>query len=457
MNSTMLQYECVPTFSKKVIVEGTRFRCALIGYSRRSVDEYLVRADVHGTYVDFVCDEYDTFENERKHLSPSLFASGVPVTGSIPRFSVLANPCNLDPWGHYSSVIEATLLLDQKFKLNLPERLSLIRALAVTPNSTYLFVAAVSAIVQQGRIDPKHRQGYRFGFFLANLMIDIHAGLEKESRKLPPRRFNCYRKYVVPNEQDWNRECDRLLLLHLTTPDTKVKSERHTAYKDVRHALADIFPYVDVLGGNHLVAIAGTLGVLPLWLTSEIEIHKGRPMKWLLAKFFDNEKERNKLKPDDVISNILAALKTRFAGDFTRRTVENIVCKVFRRHTKNKTDEQFRDILVPEQNLYSVYQNHVRVMSFDGTSTHKTKLPLLHMVPFRGECITLKDLRSKVPDTWPEWEPTVKGLGQTFLDGLFDKRRCAQPDLKFELNCKVTKNIWLRGQFLRTESRLLSS
>jgi hypothetical protein len=54
--------ECVPTLSRVVVVNRERSRCALIGYSRRSVDEYLVRADVHGTsYTGFICDEYNLF------------------------------------------------------------------------------------------------------------------------------------------------------------------------------------------------------------------------------------------------------------------------------------------------------------------------------------------------------------------------------------------------------------
>jgi hypothetical protein len=75
---------------------------------------------------------------------------------------------------------------------------------------------------------------------------------------------------------------------------------------------------MDVLGGNHLVAIAGTLGLLPLWVTSEIEIHKGRSMNWLLSKFFPDKNVRSKSKVDDVISNIMAALKTRSDNKYSR-------------------------------------------------------------------------------------------------------------------------------------------
>jgi hypothetical protein len=455
MNSSLLQYEMVPTLVMIVTIDGIRYRCAIIGYSRRSVDEYLVRAGEHVDYVNFVCEEYNAFEEERKILSPSLFTQGQPVSQCIPRFAVLKNPCNLDPWGHYSSVIEATLQLDLRFKLNLPERLSLLRAMAVTPNSAYLFVAAASTLLQIPRLNPKHRRNYRFGLLVANLMVDIHRTLEKEKRKLPPRRFNCYAAYSVPLEKEWSHQCDRLLLLHFTTPNTKLKAERRAAYREVRHALADIFPYVDVLGGNHLVAIAGTLGLLPLWVTTEIEIHKGRSITWLLTKFFTDKVERAKHKVDDVILNITAALKTRFVGNFSRRTVENIACKIFRRHTKSQSDDRFFDILLPKQHLYSVHKLTIRCMSWDGKVTHSTKQTLLSTVPFGGTYITLKELHSKVPNTWPGWEPKVSGLGREFLDGLFDNRRGPRPEFALELNPTVTRNTWLLERFISTEKRML--
>jgi hypothetical protein len=47
LNSRLLQYELVPTLAKNVTMDGVRYRCAYIGYSRRSVDEYLVQVEVH--------------------------------------------------------------------------------------------------------------------------------------------------------------------------------------------------------------------------------------------------------------------------------------------------------------------------------------------------------------------------------------------------------------------------
>jgi hypothetical protein len=75
----------------------------------------------------------------------------------------------------------------------------------------------------------------------------------------------------------------------------------------------------------------------------------------------------------------MAALKTRCVGNFSRRTVENIVCKEFRRYTKNQSDALFNNILLPKQNLYWVNQDQVQVMAAHGKYAKKTKHLLLHM------------------------------------------------------------------------------
>jgi hypothetical protein len=80
LNFQLLQYDLVPAFSKFVEVYRETYQCALIGHSQRSVDEYLVRTDVHGTcYVNLVRSEYLLFQNERKQITLLLFLSGVPV------------------------------------------------------------------------------------------------------------------------------------------------------------------------------------------------------------------------------------------------------------------------------------------------------------------------------------------------------------------------------------------
>ena len=55
--------------------------------------------------------------------------------------------------------------------------------------------------------------------------------------------------------------------------------------------------------------------------------------------------------------------------------VENIVCKVYQKNTKNHINDLFHNLLVPGQNLYTVEQNHVHVRnSRVGTNGYLTCL-----------------------------------------------------------------------------------
>jgi hypothetical protein len=189
MNSNLIQYQLIPTFCKIVTHDGVIYRCAVIGCSQRSVDQYLVWAEVHGTYIDFVCEKYEKFNEEGKHVSPALFSTGTLVQTSIPLFEAYRILCNMDPWVHYGSITEWALCLDCNFKLNHPERLSLLRAMAVAPNSANLFMAAASTLLQAGDLNTQDQQKYHFGLLLANLMVDISRALVAEKRQIPPRRY----------------------------------------------------------------------------------------------------------------------------------------------------------------------------------------------------------------------------------------------------------------------------
>jgi hypothetical protein len=96
----------------------------------------------------------------------------------------------------------------------------------VTPNSAYLYVTAAASLLQKRQLNLKQRKHYQLGSLMLNMMCTIHRSLEEEKKKLRPRRFNCYAKYQVPNEHEWNNKCDRLLLLQLMTPDMKLKIEQ---------------------------------------------------------------------------------------------------------------------------------------------------------------------------------------------------------------------------------------
>ena len=81
---------------------------------------------------------------------------------------------------------------------------------------------------------------------------------------------------------------------------------------------------------------------------------------------------------------------------------------------------------------------------------------MLDLLPFDGDYITLKEFHGKTLLSWPGWEPTVDGLGCTFLEGLFDPRCREYPELKFNLIKRVPKNILLLDKFSSTKLRMLS-
>ncbi len=73
MNSKLFQHQCVPTLSRIVVINGKRSRCAVIGYSRRSVDDYLVAAGVHGTYTKFLATSMRSFTTKESYSRPPCF------------------------------------------------------------------------------------------------------------------------------------------------------------------------------------------------------------------------------------------------------------------------------------------------------------------------------------------------------------------------------------------------
>jgi hypothetical protein len=151
----------------------------------------------------------------------------------------------------------------------------------------------------------------------------------------------------------------------------------------------------------------------------------------------------------------MAALRTRYASDFTRRLVEIIVCKVYRKHTKNNSDSLFWH-LDTESKIYLVHGKNVWVLSLDGKSEQKMKGVSLSTVPFCGSYISSKELHTHIPKNWPGWEPTASTLGRCFFNGIFDSWQGDYPESPFELSHRCSRNHWLSDNLADTKKRLLS-
>jgi hypothetical protein len=57
------------------------------------------------------------------------------------------------------------------------------------------------------------------------------------------------------------------------------------------------------------VAIVGTLGLLPSWVTSKIELHKGHSVNWLLNKLFLDKTKVLKVKVDAIFAKHMHSIE----------------------------------------------------------------------------------------------------------------------------------------------------
>ena len=100
-----------------------------------------------------------------------------------------------------------------------------------------------------------------------------------------------------------------------------------------------------------MLAISSCLGLLPSWVRDEIEVSPtSRYMKWLAKEY---NLTMTKETAEQITESLVVLLSHRFGGRFSKRKIENILCKVYRRKTNNKSDERFCDLIFAGQMLFS--------------------------------------------------------------------------------------------------------
>jgi hypothetical protein len=81
-------------------------------------------------------------------------------------------------------------------------------------------------------------------------------------------------------------------------------------------------------------------------------------MKWFLDKF---DLPSNAETIDQITENLRHALSSRYGITFTRRMVENVLCKVFRNRTGSISDRLFWDLAFNGQMLFKCEGDGLRV------------------------------------------------------------------------------------------------
>lgn len=341
-NSTNPAFSAVVGVSVIRNINGIDQRVAVNAQGRRSVDESIDRSRMYGPMLRMVADEYERMPEERKVVSRALLV-GRDLVG-MHGFRCIKNPCNMDPMAYYQPFLHYTLRLIEHFGLSFPETMSVVAAIEVVPNTAYFFSAAAEALLAtpQATLSRCHR-GFAFGYLLASILVNLRR---IRSNSCTGVRFNLYWEPEVPDGKEWEDRCSlktlACLRFHAAYATLVDKKKRALQYKKLRKHFCSNTVNVDLLVTNHVLGICSCIGLLPAWVRNEIEVSSSsRYMRWFLGEF---EIPSGPESLDQITESLRHALEYRFGILFSRRTIENILCKVYRNRTKSTSDARFCDL-----------------------------------------------------------------------------------------------------------------
>ena len=194
-----------------------------------------------------------------------------------------------------------------------------------------------------------HR-GFAFGYLVAKLLLK-HRPTNPDKRA--GTRFNIYWEPELPSRTDWVDRCTlktlTCLRFHAAFATLVHKKRRAAQYKKLRKHFCSTTSNCDLLVNNHVLGICSCLGLLPSWVRGEIEVSpSSRYMQWFLGKF---KLPATVDSMEQITETIRHALSSRYQIPFSRRKVENILCKVYRTRSGSLSDKKFCYLIFPVQML----------------------------------------------------------------------------------------------------------
>ena len=362
--------------SKILPVDGELRRVGINGQGRKSVDDSLGRGNKYRPMVETVISEYEKMPDERRVVSKALFEGN--DGGGLPGFVCLRNHCNMDPMAFYQPFIHYSILLIEHFGLTFPETIGLVSAIEVLPNTAYYFCIAAESLLAMSPSELKRcHRGFAFGYLMSKLLLEYRP---RNPDKRAGIRFNIYWEPELPSGKDWKDRCAlktlACLRFHASFATLVHKKRRAMQYKKLRTRFCSTTANCDLLVTNHVLGICSCLGLLPAWVRGEIEVaSSSRYMQWFLGKF--------KLKAtvdsmEQITETVRHALSSRYQIPFSRRKVENVLCKVYRTRSGSTSDKKFCDLIFPGQMLFTCEGNRLRV-SFPSNDAAKDSLAELYL------------------------------------------------------------------------------
>jgi hypothetical protein len=405
-------FPSVPVFSKFIWVDEKRFRVSIIMYSRQSISDYLKRKNkTYGPAVTFVMDSFAEIPEERRSIIPGSFrarnARGMNCHGLM----CYNLPCHMDPSFFISPVIHFGIMLSVTHSLDFAELVSIFRAWAAMPYTSYYFCSAVILLLQERRLPCR---GLLLGRFLLLMMKDerVKHQTSKPVTKIPGYRFATYRQVVVPTSDQWNKSTKEVVRLCLESSFRQEppgdKKDRAAFYEKTRKAIASEIPNAGSLITNHLMGVFSSVGLVPLWFGEEHSVETSS----LSIKFYTAEKGLAKGKPaaQRFLDSLSGALQSRHGIPATRKYAENVGCKIFRITGTDGSDTLFADLYFQNQCVFQFGIGQI-IIHRQGFQSSVVRGPLIDRWAFGGSFCSLPQLLLQIGSVTKEDFQIPKGLG----------------------------------------------
>jgi hypothetical protein len=354
-------YPTVPVFSKFIFLQEKKYRVSIIMYSRKSIADYMNRKNsTYGPAVTFVLDAFSQIPAERRYVLPRSFPKRGSETIDCHGMHCSSLPCHMDPSFFVSPVIHFGLMLAFRHLLDFAEMVSVFRAWAAMPYTSYYFCSAIILLLQQRQLPVR---GLLLGRFLLILMVKQREEHQSSKTKIPGFRFSTYRKVVIPGKEEWvesTTELVRLCLVASFRQDAPgEKKERAAFYEKTRKAVANEIPNAGGLVSNHLMAVLAIVGIVPLWFGDEHTVDTStKPMQFLVEK---QGLVKGKPAAQRFLDSLTSALESEDGFVFTRRYSENVCCKVFRLYCTVGSDCRYSDLVFENQCIFQNVGGRVRI------------------------------------------------------------------------------------------------
>jgi hypothetical protein len=390
-----------------IIKNEARLSCN--GQQRKSIDDFEVRVTDQGEAIAAIEKIYRELTPSRRQVTGALYAGR--VDHFVKGFPSLVNECNMDPTSYSMTVLDSVVRLALHYDLNLLEIHSLQLAYQCLPHTCLFFgvVAQIMLEMNPSSLQKIHRRGYGFGHLFATMMVDLFKSVRASSKTQDYRRFNSYKEPTVPQREQWEDMCHETTVycLHVFAAYAKTSStkQREIHYKTISKKLAEIWDGVGVLAASHSILQKSCLGLLPAWCRDFAIMDPENRVVLFFNERFRLHKKLNTAELDRFFKTLAQRFKVAFNKSFSKRVLENILCKAYRilNYKVGQRQPKWCDTLVPGQLLFE-FENELLTITYPDGSVADYELDcIIQRYPFGDKLVTMAEMVRELglPSTMP--------------------------------------------------------